>query len=104
MAPKGLHLAAGNDQIAPLDSYRFRIASVHSVEAKQVGEIFDLDQIIDGDQLSAGWSMASFRIARPIRPMPLMATLVLIPSYFPLDGGIRFRAPRCECPVSRSTR
>ena len=101
MAPKGLHLAAGNDQIAPLDSYRFRIASVHSVEAKQIGEIFDLDQIIDGDQLSAGWSMASFRIARP---RPLMATLALIPSYFPLDGGTRFRAPRCECRISRSTR
>src|SRR6185295_58298 len=50
-APQRAQLAAGDDQIAAVDEHGLRVAPVHRVEAEQIGEIVDLDQIVDGDQL-----------------------------------------------------
>ena len=44
-------LAAGDDQIASVDDHGLRVPPVHRVEAKQVGEVLDVDQVVDGDQL-----------------------------------------------------
>ncbi len=50
-APQRAQLAAGDDQVGSVDDHGLRVASVNCVEAEQVGEVLDLDQIVDGDQL-----------------------------------------------------
>ena len=49
--PQRPQLAAGDDEMASFDDHGFRVAAVHGVEAKQVGEVLDVDQVVDGDQL-----------------------------------------------------
>ena len=44
-------LAAGDHQIVSIDLDGLRVPSVHRVEAKQVGEVLDVDQVVDRDQL-----------------------------------------------------
>ena len=44
-------LAAGDDQVVSVDRHGLRVPPVHRVEAKQVGEVLDVDQVVDGDQL-----------------------------------------------------
>src|SRR6185437_2022539 len=45
------HRAARDDQVLSLDLHRLRVPPVDRVEAKQIGEIRGIDQIIDRDQL-----------------------------------------------------
>lgn len=94
-----LQLATGDNQAASIDEDGLRVAPVHRVETKQVGEIFDVGQVVDGGQLEAGSSITSFRIARPIRPKPLMATLMLIWSF-----RLRVVVPELPLGVLRSVR
>ena len=48
---QGPQLAAGDDQAASVDDHGLRVPPVHRVEAKQVGEVFDVGQVIDRDEL-----------------------------------------------------
>jgi hypothetical protein len=41
----------GDDEISAVDRNRFRVASVDSVEANEVGEVFGVDQIVDRHEL-----------------------------------------------------
>ncbi len=50
-APQGPQLAAGDGQAAFFDGHGLRVAPVNRIEAQQIGEVFDLGEIIDGDHL-----------------------------------------------------
>ena len=43
--------ATGDRQVASLDEHGLRIAPVHRVEAKQIGEVIDVGQVVHGNQL-----------------------------------------------------
>ena len=78
-APQRAQLAAGDDQIAAVDDHGLR-SSARTPCRSGAGrrDLSTSTRSLTATSSREGSSTTNFRIARPIRPRPLMATLVLM--------------------------
>jgi hypothetical protein len=70
---------AVDDQGVAVDRDVALEAAVHAVVLEHVGQVVGLEQVVDADDLDVGEVLTAARnTMRPMRPKPLMPTLIVI--------------------------